>query len=107
WAGRVRRQVALFGRGRARTAEADEEHSRHPRARHSAKVACSSYAAQSAGVGDKRAAMTKKKLNAIDRSFLASERRDVMMHVGMLLEMSRTKRSTDLAAELRDEVTRS
>lgn len=51
--------------------------------------------------------MTKKKLNAIDRSFLASERRDVMMHVGMLLEMSPTKRSTDLAAELRDEVTRS
>ena len=31
---------------------------------------------------------TRKTLNALDRSFLASERRDVMMHVGTLLQFS-------------------
>lgn len=49
----------------------------------------------------------KKKLNALDRSFLAYERRDVMMHVGGLLEFSPTTgASPDLLSELREELSR-
>lgn len=54
-----------------------------------------------------RTTRTKKSLNALERSFLASERRDVMMHVGALLELSPPPRSpTDLMGQLRDELTR-
>ncbi len=56
---------------------------------------------------------TKKSLNALDRSFLASERRDVMMHVGALLQFSPPPskaggRSPDLelGRQLREELTR-
>lgn len=49
----------------------------------------------------------KKRLNALDRSFLAYERRDVMMHVGGLLEFSRTEgASPHLLGELREELSR-
>ena len=41
----------------------------------------------------------RKSLNTLDRSFLASERRDVMMHVGSLLQFSPPKGgATDLGA---------
>jgi WS/DGAT/MGAT family acyltransferase len=44
-------------------------------------------------------------LNAIDRSFLASESRDVMMHVGSLLRFSPPKDGPrDLGAKLREEL---
>lgn len=47
----------------------------------------------------------KKKLSALDRSFLAYEGRDVMMHVGGLLEFSRTRDAqTDLVESLREEL---
>jgi WS/DGAT/MGAT family acyltransferase len=47
----------------------------------------------------------KKKLTALDRSFLAWERRDVMMHVGGLLELSPTKGAPlDLSGQLREEL---
>ena len=50
---------------------------------------------------------TKKSLNALDRSFLASERRDVMMHVGALLQFSPSKGSSpNLMRDLREELTR-
>jgi WS/DGAT/MGAT family acyltransferase len=53
-------------------------------------------------------AANKKSLNALDRSFLAYESRDVMMHVGALLELSPTKSaSRDLSRELREELSRS
>jgi WS/DGAT/MGAT family acyltransferase len=49
----------------------------------------------------------KKKLNALDRSFLAYERRDVMVHVGGLLEFSPTKGAPpDLVSQLREELSR-
>lgn len=49
----------------------------------------------------------KKSLNALDRSFLAAESRDVMMHVGALLEFGRTDgASADLSRELREELKR-
>ncbi len=49
----------------------------------------------------------RKKLGALDRSFLAAERRDVMMHVGALLELSPTKGwSRDFSRELREELSR-
>ncbi|MDF2696005.1 MAG: Wax ester synthase/acyl-CoA:diacylglycerol acyltransferase [Labilithrix sp.] len=49
----------------------------------------------------------KKSLNALDRSFLAGESRDVMMHVGGLLELTPTEgASLDLSRELREEVER-
>lgn len=49
----------------------------------------------------------KKSLGALDRSFLAAERRDVMMHVGALLELTPTEgASPDLSRELREELTR-
>jgi WS/DGAT/MGAT family acyltransferase len=49
----------------------------------------------------------RKNLNALDRSFLASESRDVMMHVGALLELAPTKgASADLSSELREELSR-
>jgi diacylglycerol O-acyltransferase / wax synthase len=49
----------------------------------------------------------RKKLSTLDRSFLAWERRDVMMHVGGLLELSPTNgASKNLPLELRDELTR-
>ena len=50
----------------------------------------------------------KKLLTALDRSFLASERRDVMMHVGGLLEFSPAKKgvtTADFMRKLRDELT--
>jgi diacylglycerol O-acyltransferase len=44
-------------------------------------------------------------LGALDRSFLAQERRDVMMHVGALLEFSPSKESSkDFSRELREEL---
>jgi WS/DGAT/MGAT family acyltransferase len=47
----------------------------------------------------------RKNLGALDRSFLAAERRDVMMHVGALLELSPTKGwSRDVSRELREEL---
>jgi diacylglycerol O-acyltransferase / wax synthase len=47
----------------------------------------------------------KKKLSALDRSFLGFEGRDVMMHVGGLLEFSRTREAqTDLVENLREEL---
>ena len=49
----------------------------------------------------------RKSLNTLDRSFLASERRDVMMHVGSLLQFSPPQgRASDLGRQLRDELTR-
>ena len=49
----------------------------------------------------------RKNLGALDRSFLAAERRDVMMHVGSLLELSPTKGwSRDFSRELREELSR-
>ena len=49
----------------------------------------------------------RKSLNALDRSFLASERRDVMMHVGALLQFSPPKgKAPDLGRQLREELTR-
>jgi diacylglycerol O-acyltransferase / wax synthase len=49
----------------------------------------------------------KKSLNALDRAFLAGERRDVMMHVGALLEFSPPEgRVTDLGRRLRAELRR-
>jgi diacylglycerol O-acyltransferase / wax synthase len=50
---------------------------------------------------------TRKTLNALDRSFLASERRDVMMHVGALLQFSPPKGGPgDLGRQLREELSR-
>src|SRR4051812_14471553 len=50
----------------------------------------------------------RKSLGALDRSFLAAERRDVMMHVGALLELSPAKGGTaaEFSRELREELTR-
>jgi WS/DGAT/MGAT family acyltransferase len=49
----------------------------------------------------------KKSLNALDRSFLAAERRDVMMHVGALLELSPpASGARDFSAQLREELGR-
>lgn len=49
----------------------------------------------------------RKNLGPLDRSFLAAERRDVMMHVGALLELSPTKGwSRDFSRELREELAR-
>ena len=49
----------------------------------------------------------RKKLNALERSFLAWEGRDVMVHVGGLLEFSPTPHATrDLSGQLRDQLTR-
>ncbi len=49
----------------------------------------------------------KKSLNALDRSFLASERRDVMMHVGGLLVFSPTQHAQrDISKRLREEIAR-
>ncbi len=49
----------------------------------------------------------KKSLNALDRVFLAAESRDVMMHVGALLEFGATEGSaSDLSRELREELKR-
>lgn len=54
-------------------------------------------------------ARPRKKLNALDRSFLAAERRDATMHVGVLLELSPPPGATaaDLSRALRDELARS
>ena len=50
---------------------------------------------------------TRKSLNAIDRSFLASERRDVMMHVGTLLQFSPPPGGAgDFGKKLRAELSR-
>ncbi|CAN5864379.1 wax ester/triacylglycerol synthase family O-acyltransferase [soil metagenome] len=50
---------------------------------------------------------TRKTLNALDRSFLASERRDVMMHVGALLQFSPPKAGAgDFGRQLREELAR-
>jgi diacylglycerol O-acyltransferase len=50
-------------------------------------------------------AVRKKSLGALDRSFLAAEGRDVMMHVGGLLEFSRPKgMALDFFSKLREEV---
>jgi WS/DGAT/MGAT family acyltransferase len=47
----------------------------------------------------------RKNLSTLDRSFLAAESRDVMMHVGGLLELAPTTwASPDLARELREEL---
>ena len=47
----------------------------------------------------------RKSLGALDRSFLAQERRDVMMHVGALLEFSPSKEaSKDFSRDLREEL---
>ena len=51
----------------------------------------------------------RRSLGAIDRSFLAQERRDVMMHVGALLEFSPSKESSadfarDFSRDLREEL---
>lgn len=52
----------------------------------------------------------RKPLNALDRSFLAAERRDVMMHVGALLQFSppppSERRGADLGRQFREEITR-
>ena len=49
----------------------------------------------------------RKSLGALDRSFLASERRDVMMHVGALLQLSPPPGAPhDLSRELREELGR-
>jgi diacylglycerol O-acyltransferase / wax synthase len=54
--------------------------------------------------------MSKKRLNALDRAFLTSESRDVMMHVGALMTFvppkNWKKEKNDLIAQLRDELTR-
>ena len=48
-----------------------------------------------------------KRLGGIDRTFLAAERRDAMMQVGALLELSPTEgASLELSRELREEITR-
>ncbi len=48
-----------------------------------------------------------KRLNALDRSFLSFETRDVMMHVGALLELSPPDaRARHLSAEQREELAR-
>jgi len=54
-------------------------------------------------------ARPRKKLNALDRSFLAAERRDAMMHVGALFELSPPPggNPADLSKALRDELARS
>ncbi len=50
---------------------------------------------------------TRKTLNALDRSFLASERRDVMMHVGTLLQFSPPEGGAgDFGKKLREELSR-
>jgi diacylglycerol O-acyltransferase / wax synthase len=51
---------------------------------------------------------SRKALGALDRSFLAAEGRDVMMHVGALLELSAPKgvEKTELSRQLREEITR-
>ena len=50
---------------------------------------------------------TRKTLNALDRSFLASERRDVMMHVGALLQFSPPQAGAgDFGRQLREELAR-
>ena len=50
-------------------------------------------------------ASRKKSLNALDRSFLAAESRDVMMHVGALPEFGEANGSaSDLSRELREEL---
>jgi WS/DGAT/MGAT family acyltransferase len=47
----------------------------------------------------------RKSLGALDRSFLAQERRDVMMHVGALLEFSPSNESSkDFSRDLREEL---
>ncbi len=47
----------------------------------------------------------KKSLNALDQAFLAAESRDVMMHVGALLEFGPTDgAASDLSRELREEL---
>ena len=49
----------------------------------------------------------RKSLGALDRSFLASERRDVMMHVGGLLEFSPSSGSSkDFSRDLREELSK-
>jgi hypothetical protein len=50
--------------------------------------------------------MSKKPLNALDRAFLTSESRDVMMHVGALMTFAPPKKKSDLIAQLRDELAR-
>ncbi|HEY8075990.1 MAG TPA: wax ester/triacylglycerol synthase domain-containing protein, partial [Labilithrix sp.] len=48
-----------------------------------------------------------KRLNALDRSFLSFETRDVMMHVGALLELSPPEKGAhQISAELREELAR-
>lgn len=53
-------------------------------------------------------ASNAKSLNALDRSFLTAETRDVMMHVGALLTLSPPKkgRAGDLLVQLREELER-
>lgn len=50
----------------------------------------------------------RKPLNALDRSFLAAEGRDAMMHVGALLEFSPPNggKATELSRQLREEISR-
>jgi diacylglycerol O-acyltransferase / wax synthase len=48
----------------------------------------------------------KKPLNALDRAFLTSETRDVMMHVGALMTFVPPRKKSDLIAQLRDELSR-
>src|SRR4051812_42419616 len=48
----------------------------------------------------------RKGLNAIDRSFLATESRDVMMHVGNLMPFTPPKDASDFHRELREELKR-
>jgi WS/DGAT/MGAT family acyltransferase len=51
--------------------------------------------------------MTRKRLSALDRSFLSFESRDVMMHVGALLELSPPQDGADgWSRDLRDELAR-
>jgi len=50
-------------------------------------------------------ASPRKSLGALDQSFLASERRDVMMHVGALLQLSPPRGArSELLRELREEL---
>jgi WS/DGAT/MGAT family acyltransferase len=49
---------------------------------------------------------TRKGLNAIDRSFLATESRDVMMHVGNLMPFTPPGDASDFHRELREELKR-
>lgn len=51
---------------------------------------------------------SRKALNALDRSFLAAEGRDAMMHVGALLEFSPPSggSATELSRQLREEISR-